>query len=141
LISAFPTTEGVAAPKHTYLAGASEGGAVTTLLVEQYPQEVSGGLAACGPIGDFEKQTGVFRRLPSAVRLLLRPTVGALPGSSVSIPGELMANWDTVYTPQVLLALQRNPNLALQLISSSHAAIVPDRSDDDRPDHDERAVV
>jgi pimeloyl-ACP methyl ester carboxylesterase len=43
-------------PDKTYLTGASEGGLITTLLVEQYPDVFDGGVAACGPIGDFEFQ-------------------------------------------------------------------------------------
>ena len=50
---------------HVYLTGASEGGLVTTLAVERFPTVFSGGLATCGPIGDFRKQInywGDFRR-------------------------------------------------------------------------------
>ena len=47
-------------PKKIYLTGASEGGLITALLVEQYPDIFSGGVAACGPVGDFPFQIDFF---------------------------------------------------------------------------------
>jgi pimeloyl-ACP methyl ester carboxylesterase len=48
-----------------YLTGGSQGGLITTLGVEQYPQVFTGGgLAACGPTGSYRKQleyVGDFR--------------------------------------------------------------------------------
>src|SRR5215216_4313896 len=50
---------------HTYLTGGSQGGLITTLGVEQYPNVFTGGgLAACGPTGSYRKQleyVGDFR--------------------------------------------------------------------------------
>lgn len=62
--------------RRTFLTGVSEGGLVTTLALEKYPQIFSGGFATCGPIGDFQKQVnywGNFRALvdvkfPAALR-------------------------------------------------------------------------
>lgn len=51
---------------HVYVIGASEGGLVTTLAVEQQPDRYDGGLALCGPIGNFRSQInywGDFRTL------------------------------------------------------------------------------
>ena len=56
----FPSTQ------HVYLIGASEGGLVTTQAIEKAPLEFSGGLALCGPIGNFRSQInywGDFRVL------------------------------------------------------------------------------
>jgi pimeloyl-ACP methyl ester carboxylesterase len=36
-------------PTRIYLVGASEGGLITTLAVEQHPDKFNGGLAMCGP--------------------------------------------------------------------------------------------
>jgi len=44
------------APGHVFLTGASEGGIVTALAIEQYPDVFDGGLATCGPIGDWSKR-------------------------------------------------------------------------------------
>jgi hypothetical protein len=46
----------VGTPKHIYLIGASEGGLVTTLSIEKRSALYTGGLAMCGPIGDFRSQ-------------------------------------------------------------------------------------
>ncbi len=56
----------VGAPRHIYLIGASEGGLVTTLAVEKQSSLYTGGLALCGPIGNFRSQInywGDFRVL------------------------------------------------------------------------------
>jgi hypothetical protein len=52
LVALFPQVTGQTAT-HTYLTGASEGGLITTLLIEQSPTLFSAGLATCGPIGSF----------------------------------------------------------------------------------------
>jgi pimeloyl-ACP methyl ester carboxylesterase len=110
-------------PGHTYLVGVSEGGLVTTLAVEQFPDKFSGGLATCGPIGDFKKQIdyyGDFRVLFD----YFFPNV--LPPSPMSIPTDLITGWDLTYKWLVLGALQANPTGAGQLINTSKAAINPD---------------
>lgn len=43
-------------PERIYVVGASEGGLITTLLIEDYPDIFSAGYALCGPIGDFRYQ-------------------------------------------------------------------------------------
>jgi len=85
--------------KRVVLVGVSEGGLITTLGTEQYPAVFNGGLAACGPIGDFRRHAnyvGDFR----AVFDYFFP--GLIPGSPVSIPDDLIANWSTFYTDNVV---------------------------------------
>jgi pimeloyl-ACP methyl ester carboxylesterase len=85
--------------RRVVLIGVSEGGLITTLATEQYPAVFNGGLAACGPIGDFRRHAnyvGDFR----AVFDYFFP--GLIPGSPVSIPDDLIANWDTYYTTTVV---------------------------------------
>ena len=43
-------------PERIYVVGASEGGLITTLLTEDYPDIFNAGYALCGPIGDFRYQ-------------------------------------------------------------------------------------
>lgn len=105
---------------HTFLVGASEGGLMTTLAVERAPASFSGGLALCGPIGSFRKQIDHFEDF----RVLFDyfyPDV--LPPSPLAVPPELMADWETKFTPRVVDALAANPVAAAQLISTSKAAI------------------
>jgi hypothetical protein len=42
--------------RFVYQTGGSQGGLGTVMAVERYPSRFSGGLAACGPIGDYRRQ-------------------------------------------------------------------------------------
>jgi hypothetical protein len=42
--------------RYVYQTGGSQGGLGTVQAVERYPDVFSGGLAACGPIGDYRRQ-------------------------------------------------------------------------------------
>jgi len=58
LVNIFTAQKG--APERVYLTGASEGGIITALLAEQYPDVFAAGTAACGPIGSFRYQIDYF---------------------------------------------------------------------------------
>ena len=99
--------------RNVYIVGASEGGLVTTLSMERNASTYKGGLALCGPIGDFQKQInywGDFRALFDA----LYP---GLPPTAVWIPDELMLDW--VSTPSLaqanIITQLSNPDPANQL--------------------------
>lgn len=47
-------------PQKVFLVGASEGGIITALALEQRPDIFSAGLAACGPVGNFPAQINYF---------------------------------------------------------------------------------
>lgn len=109
--------------RYVYLVGASEGGLITTLAAEQ-GSPISGGLALCGPIGNFRNQInywGDFRVLFD----YFYP--GALPPSPIQIPKEVMDDWSTVYTPTITsLIMNMNPanrHVAEQLLRTSRAPI------------------
>ncbi len=85
-------------PNRVYLVGASEGGLLTTLAVEQYPDVFDGGLATCGPIGDFARQINYFGDF-RVVFDYFYP--GLLPPSPIQIPPELIQNWYTFFPLQV----------------------------------------
>ena len=126
LVSVFPGVAG-RTPRHTFMTGASEGGIVTTLLVEQSPELFSGGLACCGPIGDMNKQLnyiGDFRVLFDYF------FPGIIPGSPISIPQEVIDDWESVYMPAVMDELADNPEAFLQLIKTSKATIDQNDLDD-----------
>lgn len=109
-------------PRHTYIVGASEGGLIATLLAEQSPQLYDGGLAACGPIGDFRLETdyiGDFRVLFDYF------FPGVIPGSAIAVPAEVIDDWTTRYAPAVAQAMTTNPAAAQQLITTTHAATDP----------------
>jgi len=109
-------------PRHNYLVGASEGGLITTKSLEM-KSCYSGGLAVCGPIGDFTKQVdyvGDFRVLFDYF------FPGVLPGSPMNIPQEVMDDWETVYMPAVIQAISDYPDRTMELIRVSGAAVDPD---------------
>ncbi len=114
------------APKHIYLAGVSEGGLVTTLGVEKFPDIFSGGLAACGPIGDFQWQTnhfGNFRVLYDYFYPGILPNTP--PYSAINVPEYFMTNWENFYKDAIGATLANNTDNAAQLIATSQAAVDP----------------
>jgi hypothetical protein len=120
LVAAFSARGSV--PLRTFVAGASEGGLVATLLAERSPDMFWSALATCGPIGSFLGQLdyiGDFRVLFDYF------FPGVIPGSPVDIPPGVMANWSTIYVPSITAALAAHPTEAAQLIRTSHAAIDP----------------
>jgi alpha-beta hydrolase superfamily lysophospholipase len=106
-------------PAHTYLTGVSEGGLITTLLIEQSEQpptqyKFSGGLAACGPIGSFRRQinyVGDFRVLFDYF------FPGVLPGSAID-PDGVSAKWESTYVPKIERALADRPLATAQLMTT-----------------------
>jgi pimeloyl-ACP methyl ester carboxylesterase len=119
LIAAFPAVAH-ATPLHTYVVGISEGGLVSTLLVERYPSLVSGGIAACGPIADFQQQLDYV----ADARVLFDYFFPAiLPGSPIAIPDTVRDNWDATYVPAIRQALANNPHAAAQLLKTAHIAV------------------
>jgi pimeloyl-ACP methyl ester carboxylesterase len=96
LVGLFATAKGE--PGKVYLVGASEGGLIAALAVEQHPDVFDGGLAMCGPYGDFNYQVNYF----GDVRIVFDYFFPALiPGSAVEIPASLMAGWDAYYAETV----------------------------------------
>lgn len=121
LVAAFPGVAGQA-PVHTYMTGVSEGGLITTLLVEQSPELFSGGLATCGPIGDFKKQIDYV----GDMRVLFDYFFpGVIPPSPINVPPEVIENWESVYEPAVTAALAANPTAAQELMKTANAATDP----------------
>ena len=112
----------VGEPSHAYLVGASEGSLTSILALERPSTGFDGGLAVCGPIGDFHRQIDYF----GDFRVLFDYFFpGVLPGSPIDIPQNLIDHWYDVYTPAVLAALAANPVATQQLLSVSHAPIDP----------------
>lgn len=108
--------------RHVYLVGASEGGQITALAVEQYPREFSGGMALCGPIGDFQRHInyrGDFR----VVFDYFFPDV--LPPSPIAIPDYVIENWNSYYMPSIVYSVATNPLARAQLLQVTQAPIDP----------------
>jgi len=109
---------------HVYLVGVSEGGLITTLAVEKFPDVFSGGLATCGPVGDLRAQIdywGDFR----VVFDYFFP--GALPlwtPENVRIPEYVMSGWEAIW-PTIAFRLGQDPGATSQLLNVTQAPIDP----------------
>lgn len=111
-------------PRHSYLVGASEGGAVTTLTLERTQDKVHGGLALCGPVGSFRGQInhlGDFR----VIFDYFFQDIAALLGDPFTIPEDVMEDWETIYEPAVRTAIASNPHATEQLLKVTRAAVDP----------------
>lgn len=98
LVNIFTTTRAI--PNHIYLTGVSEGGLITVLSVEQHPDVYDGGLAMCGPYGDFRDQInhyGDFR----VVFDYFFPNL--MPGEPLTIPATLMEQWESGFFTETIL--------------------------------------
>jgi pimeloyl-ACP methyl ester carboxylesterase len=90
LVNIFTTTKGI--PGHVYLAGVSEGGLITALSIEQHPEVYDGGLAMCGPYGDFHGQINHFGDFRVVFDYFFP---GLMPGSPITIPDGFMETWES----------------------------------------------
>ncbi len=109
-------------PNQVYMVGVSEGGLATMLAVEQNPAVFDGGLAGCGPIGDFRRQVNYFGDFRVVFDYFF-PDV--MPGSPVRIPQEVMNNWETVYVPRIKSAIASDPDATKQLLRVTRAPTDP----------------
>jgi pimeloyl-ACP methyl ester carboxylesterase len=117
LVGLFTRTHGM--PRRVYLVGASEGGLITALSVEKHPEVYDGGLAACGPIGDFPRQVnydGDFRVVFDSF------FPGVIPGPAIDIPQEVIDGFDPTYIDRILAAIRSDPDATAQLLRVTHAS-------------------
>lgn len=96
LVSVFAAEKGK--PRKVYLVGASEGGLVTALAVEQRPDLFSAGLAACGPVGDFPYQINYFGDARLTFEYFFP---GLIPGDPLRPDPGLVGMWDEFYEQTV----------------------------------------
>jgi pimeloyl-ACP methyl ester carboxylesterase len=82
------------APTKVFLVGASEGGIITALALEQHPDIFSAGLSACGPIGDFPSQIKYLGDARATFNVFFP---GVIPGAPFAPPPALAENWQAYY--------------------------------------------
>lgn len=126
LVDIFTAETGLA-PNNVILIGASMGGLITALSVEQYPDVYAGGMAVCGPVGSFTGQINAG----ADARLLFDYFFGDLlepgMGDPFKVPAALIANWETYY-PTVVEPVVFDPaNAALldQWVATANLAFDP----------------
>ena len=81
-------------PRKVYLTGASEGGIITALSIEQHPEVYSAGVAACGPIGSFPLQIDYFGDARATFEYFFP---GVIPGPPFNPDPGLAAVWSNYY--------------------------------------------
>jgi pimeloyl-ACP methyl ester carboxylesterase len=109
-------------PARTYVVGVSEGGLIAALAAERHPELLSGALAACGPVGDFQAQLDYFGDFRVVFDYLFP---GVLPGSVTDVPADVRTNWASVYVPAVVAALRSDPVSAAELLHVTGAPFDP----------------
>lgn len=110
LVDAFINLHGE--PDRIYVVGVSEGALVTTLAVEKHGGIFSGGIAACGPVGDFERQ---INYLGDFQVLFNHYFPGLIPGDPTGIPQTTIDQWLVDNSPlkqKVTAAVNNNPTAA-----------------------------
>jgi pimeloyl-ACP methyl ester carboxylesterase len=116
-------TKEVGPPRRVYLVGASEGGLITALAVEQRPDLFSGGLSTCGPIGDFHR---IIRNYGDFRVLFEYFFPGLLPGTPDAVPPEALENWDALWEETIKPAVfdPANAERLNQLLKTSRVPYV-----------------
>jgi pimeloyl-ACP methyl ester carboxylesterase len=120
LVNVFKTTQPEV--NRVFLTGVSEGGLIATLGIEQHPDIFVGGMAACGPTGDFRKQ---IDHIGDGRTVFDYFFPGVLPGSPITIPDSLMNDWETFYAPTVAAALASEPDKTRQYLRVTRLPVDP----------------
>jgi pimeloyl-ACP methyl ester carboxylesterase len=92
LVSVYAAQKGQ--PQKVFLVGASEGGIITALAVEQRPDIFSAGVAACGPVGHFPSQINYFGDARATFNYFFP---GVIPGDPFNPDPALVAAWTDYY--------------------------------------------
>ncbi len=101
------------------VVGASEGGLITTELIERDWQSYSGGLALCGPVGGAPYQVKYL----GDFRVVFDYFFPGIFGFGVKdVPDNAFLNWDTDVI-KIGTALTTNPENTRQLFKVTHAAL------------------
>jgi fermentation-respiration switch protein FrsA (DUF1100 family) len=108
-----------------YLTGASEGGLVTALAMEQAPEVFAAGFSTCGPVGSFQDQVqylGDFR--VAFDRKFVNNLLVQYGATPIYIPPVIWQNWGLLSAGlgQSILA---NPDLAFQLLMEQQVPYDP----------------
>jgi hypothetical protein len=92
------------------VVGASEGGLITTLLTEEYPDIFDAGYALCGPIGDFRYQINYLGDARVTFEYFFPDEI---PGYGIfnHINTKIRPNrWDNYFERHIKRLLRSNPN-------------------------------
>lgn len=108
-------------PSKVYLVGASEGGIITALSLEQHPGVYSAGMAACGPVGSFPYQINYFGDARATFEVFFP---GVIPGPPFDPPQAVVDVW-TDYYDLVVKPIITHPALRQNLDEWAAVAKLP----------------
>ena len=122
--------------RYVYQTGGSQGGLGTVMAVERYPNTFSGGLAACGPIGDYRKQIAYVADFRAVFDYFFAGVIPGWPVWKQSLPADPgyidPDTWGTAETRSAAaLAEPTNRDRINQVLNVTHAPIDP--SDPESP--------
>jgi pimeloyl-ACP methyl ester carboxylesterase len=92
LVNLFSARHGL--PRKVYLVGASAGGLIAALNVEQHPDVFAAGVAACGPVGGFSAQIAYVGDARTTFEYFFP---GVIPGGLFAPRAGLAGVWDDYY--------------------------------------------
>jgi len=105
------------------IAGASEGGAVTTLAAERDPGVFQGALSTCGPTGDFRKQLDYFGDF-NVVFNYFFPHVFDGKVTPAKVEQDVIDNWPD-YEAAAEVAVKHHPTVAAKVVNVVGAPVDP----------------
>ena len=100
------------------LTGASEGGLVTTMMIEKHPDVFAGGLAMCGPVAGAPYQmdyVGDFR----VVFDYFFPKIFDF--GATDVPEDAYLDWESLYAPAIRSAIRNDHIKRFQLMTVTKA--------------------
>lgn len=122
-----PQNPGYSPPTAVILVGPSEGGLVTVLTIEQYPDLFNAALATCGPIGNFYRQLQYYGNAHVLFKYFFGPSVDGINlGSPKRISKHTMDAWnDGTLQAGIIKVLQEDymnndGNKIMQFLRCSH---------------------
>jgi pimeloyl-ACP methyl ester carboxylesterase len=123
--------------ENVFIFGASLGGLVTTHVIEKLPGRFDGGIAACGPYGDFQAQLDYIADFRVVFDYFFADRIDGWEvwDDNGDIPQSFIDQWH-VLSGRVADALAAYPVLAEQVIAVTDAPV-----DADNPQSVERTVL
>ena len=109
-----------------YMTGGSQGGLITTLAVERYPQVFAGGLAACGPIGNYRRQLQYVGDFRTVFDYYFHRVISGWPvwtESDLDNGAIDPANWNETTRASVASAIQKYPARTANVLAVTKAPI------------------
>jgi alpha-beta hydrolase superfamily lysophospholipase len=109
-----------------YMTGGSQGGLITALAIERYPQVFTGGLAACGPIGNYRRQLRYIGDFRTVFDYYFDPVIPGWPVWTQSEPDNGAidpAYWNATNRAAVASAIQTYPARTANVLAVTKAPI------------------